>query len=145
QFRNLSFISADVSIIGYHKFLPWLELRYGGGLGIGYVPGDVLITNNGPMCNAANAKDTTQCYPLITGPINGKPTPAQEASLQASDTGATDTNTTPHRHQGSKPPVMAVVNVLVGLRFYPIQHLGVTVEIGFRDSMFTGVSATYLF
>ncbi|HEY1587548.1 MAG TPA: hypothetical protein VGH63_17745, partial [Polyangia bacterium] len=36
QFKNLSFISADVSIIGFHKFAPWFELRYGGGLGIGY-------------------------------------------------------------------------------------------------------------
>ncbi len=145
QFRNLSFISADVSIIGWHKFLPWLELRYGGGLGIGYVPGDVLITNNGPQCTAANASDTTQCFPIITGPINGKPTPAQEQQLAASQNGATDTNTTPHRHNGDKPPVMGVVNLLVGLRFYPVQHMAITWEIGFRDAMFTGLSAHYLF
>ena len=145
QFRNLSFISADVSIIGWHKFLPWLELRYGGGLGIGYVPGDVLITNNGPMCNAQNASNPAQCYPLITGPINGKPTAAQEASLAASEGGGTDTNTTPHRHHGDKPPVMGVVNILVGLRFYPVEHMAITWEIGFRDAMFTGLSAHYLF
>ncbi len=145
QFRNLSFISADVSIIGWHKFLPWLELRYGGGLGIGYVPGDVLITNNGPQCTAANASDPSQCYPINTGPINGKPTAAQEASLQASMGGGTDTNTTPHRHSGDKPPVMGVVNILVGLRFYPTAHMAINWEIGFRDAMFTGLSAHYLF
>ncbi len=146
QFRNLSFISADVSIIGWHKFLPWLELRYGGGLGIGYVPGDVLLTNNGPMCNSANAADSTQCYPLGIGAINGKPTEAQEQALQASMGGGTDTNTTPHRHvSGDKPPVMGVVNILVGLRFYPTKHMAVNWEIGFRDAMFTGLSAHYLF
>ncbi|HXU72217.1 MAG TPA: hypothetical protein VN947_22995 [Polyangia bacterium] len=145
QFRNLSFISADVSIIGWHKFLPWLELRYGGGLGIGYVPGQVLITNDGPQCNAANAKDTTQCFPVGIGPINGKPTAQQEQQLKASEGGGTDTNTTPHRHPGSVPPVMGVVNILVGLRFYPVPHMAVSWEIGFRDAMFTGLSATYLF
>ncbi|MGZ3407487.1 MAG: hypothetical protein ACXVAN_13655 [Polyangia bacterium] len=144
QFRNLSFISADVSIIGWHKFLPWLELRYGGGLGIGYVPGDVLITTNA-NCTSANASDPTKCYPLVTGPIVGKPTPAQEAALKATEGGGTDTNATPHRHSGDKPPVMGVLNLLVGVRFYPIPHMAISWEIGFRDAMFTGISAHYLF
>jgi hypothetical protein len=144
QFKNLSFISADVSIIGWHKFLPWLELRYGGGLGIGYVPGDVLITTNA-NCTTANASDTTKCYPTVTGPINGKLTAAQEAALKATEGGGTDTNATPHRHSGDKPPVMGVLNLLVGVRFYPIEHLAITVDIGFRDAMFTGVGVHYLF
>jgi hypothetical protein len=146
QFRNLSFVSADVAIIGYHKFLPWLELRYGGGLGIGVVPGDVLLTNNGTQCTQANAKDESQCYPTITGPINGKPTTAQEAALKASEGGGTDTAQTPHRHvSGDKPPVMAVVNILVGLRFYPIPRLALTYELGFRNAIFTGIGVHYLF
>src|SRR3954451_3929976 len=86
QFRNLSFVSADVSIIGWHKFADWFELRYGGGLGIGYVPGDVLITTNAG-CTSANASDPTKCAPLVTGPINGKPTASQEAALKATEGG----------------------------------------------------------
>ncbi|HEX9105328.1 MAG TPA: hypothetical protein VF997_24125 [Polyangia bacterium] len=144
QFRNLSFISADVSIIGFHKFTSWFELRYGGGLGLGYAPGDVLITTN-TNCTAANAKDPTQCYPLVTGPIVGKPTAAQEAALKATEGGGTDTATTPHRHSGDNIPVMGVVNVLVGFRFYPVQHMAVTVDIGFRDAMFVGGGVHYLF
>lgn len=146
QFRNLSFLSADVSIIGFHKFTNWLELRYGGGLGIGWVGGDVLLTNNGPMCTTQNASDTTQCFPLGIGPINGKPTPAQEQLLKATEGGGTDTNATPHRHvSGDKPPVMGVVNILVGLRIYPIKRMAITWEIGFRDAMFTGFGVHYLF
>jgi hypothetical protein len=144
QFRDLSFISADVSIIGWHKFLPWLELRYGGGLGIGYVPGDVLITTDAG-CNAGNARDTTRCFPLVTGPISGKPTADQEAKLKATEHGGTDTAVTPHRHSGGVPPVMGVVNLLVGVRFYPVAHMAISWEIGFRDAMFTGISAHYLF
>lgn len=148
QFRNLSFLSADVSIIGHHKLGQWVELRYGGGLGVGWVPGDVLMTNNGPMCNAQNANDPTKCYPLSTGPINGKVTPAQEATLAAStmpDNGA-DTNLTPHRHPSKdKPPAMGVLNLLVGVRFFPMPKLAITWEIGFRDALFTGLAVHYRF
>jgi hypothetical protein len=144
QFKNLSFISADVSIIGFHKFAPWFELRYGGGLGIGYAPGDVLLTTNAG-CTAANATDTTKCAPSVTGPINGKPTAAQEAALKATEGGGTDTAQTPHRHSGDNIPVMGVVNILVGFRFYPTKHLAVTADIGFRDVMFVGAGVHYLF
>ena len=144
QFRNLSFVSADVSIIGFHKFAPWFELRYGGGLGIGYAPGDVLITTNA-NCTAANATDTTKCAPAVTGPINGKPTAAQEAALKATEGGGTDTAQTPHRHSGDSIPVMGVVNILVGFRFYPVKHMAITAEIGFRDTMFVGGSLHYVF
>ncbi|HWE28480.1 MAG TPA: hypothetical protein VHB97_10780 [Polyangia bacterium] len=149
QFRNLSFISADVSIIGFHKFTDWFELRYGGGLGIGYVPGDVLITTNtgpnGTACSASTANDTTQCFPKVTGPISGKLTAAQEAALQATMNGGNDQATDPHRHYGDKPPVMGVINILVGFRFYPTKHLAVTADIGFRDAMFVGGGVHYLF
>ena len=40
---------------------------------------------------------------------------------------------------------MGVVNLLVGLRFYPTPHMAINWEIGFRDAMFTGLSAHYLF
>jgi hypothetical protein len=158
QFRNLSFLSADVSLIGHHKFAPWFELRYGGGLGVGWVPGDVLETNNGPNCSASNASDTTVCYPGSpgpankltgsTGPIVGKTTPDQEGTLQqnmAPDNGS-DTATSPHRHYTTgKPPAMAVLNLLIGFRFFPIPHLAITAEIGFRDVMFVGMGLHYLF
>ena len=144
QFRDLSFISADVSIIGFHKFTNWFELRYGGGLGIGYAPGDVLLTTNA-NCTAANATDTTKCYPTVTGPIVGKPTAQQEAALKATEGGGTDTAQTPHRHSGDNIPVMGVVNLLVGFRFYPTPHLAITADIGFRDAMFVGAGMHYLF
>ena len=144
QFRDLSFISADVSIIGFHKFTNWFELRYGGGLGIGYAPGDVLLTTNA-NCTAANATDTTKCYPTVTGPIVGKPTAQQEAALKATEGGGTDTAQTPHRHSGDNIPVMGVVNLLIGFRFYPTPHLAITADIGFRDAMFVGAGVHYLF
>jgi hypothetical protein len=147
EFRNLSFLSADVSIIGHHKFLPWLELRYGGGLGLGWVPGDVFSVNNGSAGCAMAPKDPAQCYPINIGAINGRPTAEQQATLdkQRND-GKTDTAGDPHFHASAdKPPVMAVVNLLMGLRFYPHPRVGITVEVGFRDAIFSGVGFHYLF
>ena len=40
---------------------------------------------------------------------------------------------------------MGVVNLLVGLRVYPVKHMAITWEIGFRDAMFTGFGFHYLF
>jgi hypothetical protein len=147
EFKNLAFLSADVSIIGYHKFLPWLELRYGGGLGIGWVPGDVMLANNSPLCTNANAKDTKACYPIspTEGPI--KPgEPGYEDKLKRTQNGQTDTAQSPHWHaSGDKPPVMGVVNLLLGVRFYPTERFAITVEGGFRNAMFVGLGLHYLF
>src|SRR5262249_10523830 len=59
QFRDLSCLSADVSIIGHHTWAaaPWFTLRYGAGVGLGVVLGDVLLTNNSTGCTAANVSD----------------------------------------------------------------------------------------
>jgi hypothetical protein len=148
EFKNLSFLSADVSIIGYHKFTHWLELRYGGGLGIGWVPGDVYLANNSnALCTAANAKDTKACYPVspTQGPI--KPgDPGYEDKLNKTNNGTKDTAQDPHWHASEdKPPVMGVVNILLGVRFYPARHVAVTVEGGFRNAMFVGAGLHYLF
>jgi hypothetical protein len=144
QFRGLGLLSADVSLIGYHKFTDWFELRYGGGLGIGWVPGTVnVINNNSPGC-ATNAADSSKCYPLNVGPIV-KGDPSVAGKLNATR-GGDDTTETPHFHaSNSKPPVMGVVNLLVGFRFYPIARLAITAEIGFRDAMFAGLGIHYLF
>jgi hypothetical protein len=142
QFRGLSFISADVSIIGHTKFSRWLELRYGGGLGLGAVLGDILLTNNGPQCTKQNAADINQCYPV--GIRLGQPDTEQK--LKATEGTGVDTAQTPHRHvSNDKPPVMGVVNILVGLRFYPAPHWAITYELGFRNAIFTGLGVHYLF
>jgi hypothetical protein len=143
QFRNLNFLSTDVSIIGHHSFLPWLELRYGAGLGLGLVLGDILITNNGTQCTAKNAADTRACYPAGI-PLNQ---PDTEAKLKATERpGATDVAQDPHRHLSQdKPPVMGVLNVLVGVSFRVHPHVSVQVEGGFRDAMFVGAGLHYWF
>jgi hypothetical protein len=147
QFRNLSFLSIDVSILGHNWLTKWLEIRYGAGLGLGVVMGDVLLTNNGTQCTLANVHDTSQCHPVspTQGPIIPG-TPGFEDKLKATEAPkATDTAQDPHRGPGDKPPVMAVVNIMIGLRFKVHQHVLLGWDLGFRNAIFTGVGVHYLF
>jgi hypothetical protein len=142
EFRNLSFLSADVSIIGHHDFTKWFQLRYGGGLGVGIVFGDVLLTNNFNGCTLANASDIAACHPLNVDLTS----PQKEAQLQATMNGQKDTAGDPHRHVSpDKPPAMGVVNLLIGARFKLPKKFSLDAEIGFRDAMFVGVSSHYHF
>jgi hypothetical protein len=142
QFRGLSFLSADVSVIGHNKLGKWLEIRYGGGLGLGVVLGDVLVTNNFTGCTRENASNIAACHPQgvdLTAPD-------KEAQLKATENGQTDTAQNPHRHvTKDKPPVMGVVNLLVGLRFNFHKRMAAQVEVGFRNAIFCGAGFHYLF
>jgi hypothetical protein len=145
QFRNLNFLSADVSIIGHHTWdtAPWFEFRYGAGVGLGLVMGNVLLTNDWSACTAQNASDIKQCHPVGVD-LTSKD---KEKQLQAtSGPPSSDTAATPHRHASpDKPPVMAVLNVLVGFKFRLHPHVSAQVEVGFRDAMFVGAGLHYWF
>jgi tetratricopeptide (TPR) repeat protein len=145
QFRNLSFISADVSVIGHYDVNDWFQIRGGAGLGIGAVLGQVLLTHN-TGCTPANKSNTTVCYPNVTGPINGYPTATQEAALAASANGQPDVAGDGHRHVSKDvPPAMAVLNIMVAARFNLPKKFTLDVEMGFRDAMFVGVGGHYKF
>jgi hypothetical protein len=156
QFDKLSFLSADVAIIGHYAFNNWLELRGGAGLGLGVVFGDVLVTNNSNnVCNKDTFSDTSKCYPIVNGadpnPANHMPiylnnNPNREAQLKATeDSSREDTAQNPHRERGNKPPVMAVVNIMMALNFRLHKHVSAQVELGFRDAMFAGADFQYHF
>jgi hypothetical protein len=146
QFRDLDFLSADVSILGHNWLTHWLEIRYGGGVGLGLVLGDVLLTNNSADCTLANVGDVRLCHPLgvdLTAPD-------KEAQLKATESPpgqpSGDTAQSPHRHvSADKPPVMAVVNLVVGFNFRLHRHFSAQVEVGFRDAIFFGAGAHYWF
>ena len=150
QFDKLSFLSADVAIIGHYAFNNWLELRGGAGLGLGVVFGDVLTTSNSnTVCNKDNAGDTSRCYPVSpipgVGPIMLHQ-PDTEAKLKATeDSSRLDTAQNPHRSNGNKPPVMVVLNIMAALNFRIHKHVSAQVELGFRDAMFVGAGFHYHF
>jgi hypothetical protein len=143
EFRSLSFLSADVAILGHNNLTRWLEIFYGAGLGIGIVFGDVLVTTNFTGCTAANAADIAACHPLgvdLTSPNREQQLAATEAP------GQRDTAQNPHRHSApEKPPVMGVLNIQAGFRFRLAPRWTLQVEGGFRNAAFVGVGGHYWF
>jgi hypothetical protein len=141
-FGALDFLSVDVSIIGHTPLARWLELRYGGGVGLGLLLGDVRVVTNGTQCTAQNFRDPSRCYPhsadgSVDIPLNRPDTQQKLAATEKP--GSIDLAADPHWHvTDNKPPVMPVLNVQLGLRFLVSRHLGFDIDAGFRDALFFG-------
>jgi hypothetical protein len=150
EFDNLNFLSTDVSIIGHHTWasVPWLELRYGAGVGLGLVLGDVWMINNGMQCTLANVENTSQCYPRspTVGDIRLDQPGYKEKLKMTENPNAVDTAVDPHWHKSKDvPPVMAVINILMAVKFRLHPHVSAQVEVGFRNAMFFGAGVHYWF
>jgi hypothetical protein len=142
QFRGVYIISLDVSIIGHTPLGKYLELRYGGGVGVGVVTGDVLDTHDSSLCTPTNASILSQCNPF-TPPITGS---ALEPALKKTEGPSSDSQDNPHRHPSpDKWPAAPVVNILMGLRVKLPHKFSAQIEIGFRDAIFFGAGAHYSF
>jgi hypothetical protein len=149
SFGQLTFLSADVSILGHTALGRFVELRYGAGVGLGLVIGDVLIINNGRQCTSQNYSDLSKCYPhtpdgRVDIPLGR---PDTEAKLKATEQpGVVDLADDPHRHAtNNKPPVMVVLNIQAGLRVKVHRHLAFDLDVGFRDAIFFGGAFHALF
>ncbi len=148
QFRGLNFLSLDVGFIWVHDLANWLAIMIGGGVGIGVVLGDIFVVNNSQtLCNATNAGDPSKCYPVspVVGPIQPSD-PNFQKKLDMTNTGEKDTAQNPHYHSSQdKPPVMVVVNFIVGFKFKLHRHFNINVSGGFRDGFVVGGGPEYVF
>ncbi len=140
-FDRLSAISADVSLIGHWNLTSWLEFRFGAGLGVGGVLGNIYQITNNSGCTSGNASDTTNCYPTPIGPVNQLDDTTRQkltASACAPDLSDNGMDTTAHpcyRRIDTYPlsvRVVPVLNVLLGLRFRMQRHLYLHLDGGWR-------------
>jgi len=141
RFDKLSSLSADVSLIGHWNLTTWMEIRFGAGLGIGYVFGDIYQITNNSGCTADNAGDPTKCFPKTTGvvypttPDNVTKLENQRCSPDFTD-GGRDTPVSPCYRKTDTYPfnvrVVPVLNVLLGLRFKLHPHVFLHLDGGFR-------------
>lgn len=142
HFDKLSSLSIDVSLIGHWNLTSWMELRFGAGLGAGYVFGEIYqITGNSAGCTADTAGDPSKCYPTKIGPItNSNPeTISQLENIRCSPDftdGGRDTPQSPCYRRTDVYPfsvrVVPVLNVLLGLRFKLQRHVYLHLDGGFR-------------
>ena len=141
HFDKLSSLSIDVSLIGHWNLTSWMELRFGAGLGIGYVFGEIYQITGNSGCTADNAGDPSKCYPNQIGPItNSNPeTISKLEDIRCSPDftdGGRDTPQSPCYRRTDVYPfsvrVVPVLNVLLGLRFKLQRHVYLHLDGGFR-------------
>jgi hypothetical protein len=142
QFRKFGLVGFDAAFIKRIALSEYVTYRYGAGLGIAIVTGQMLRTSSA-NCNDKNLADVTQCKPVV---CRGKT--CTEAELARSATGALDTVGDPHRFVDSDVPgAVPILNVVTGFDFHIPQAKGLEVRLegGFYDAFFLGMAAGYLF
>jgi hypothetical protein len=148
-FDNLSLLSADVSFVWHTNINEWFGLHYGAGIGVAWVRGDILRISNGTQCTEANAGNITQCYPQgIPMPAPGSEEINLPPNLTTPRTSTPDTQAMPRQFvDGNKPPVLPVVNLLIGVNFRLPQVRGweAKIEGGFYNAFFLGGGVGYTF
>jgi len=144
QFRNVALYSLDVSFVWTQMLNNWFGLHYGAGLGFAVVGGHILRTSNGSGCTEANAGDPSQCHPIGVDCPNGI---CSEQQLKALGAGPDDP-ANPHRFTDPNlPPVLPIVNVVVGVDFRlpNVRGWEARIEGGFYDAFFAGGAVAYTF
>lgn len=141
HFANLSSLSIDVSLIGHWNLTSWMELRFGAGLGAGYVFGEIYQITGNSNCTADTAGDPSKCYPTRIGPT-AKTTPELVNQLEAArcspdfTDGGRDSAQSPCYRRTDVYPfnvrIVPVLNVLLGLRFRLQRHVYLHLDGGFR-------------
>jgi hypothetical protein len=156
-FDHLEQWGGDVSFIWHSMFTEWFGMHYGAGIGIAYIQGTIWRTSNGlardangnptpgpGACTEENAGDVNQCYPVGSTP-NGSG--GRNLSIQSLVPG-NDQAGNPHRFPDTnKPPVLPIVNIVVGFDFRLPQVRGWEgrIEGGFYNAFFLGGAVGYTF
>jgi hypothetical protein len=145
HFDGLALWGVDASFVWHTVFNEWFGMHYGAGIGVAYIPGQILRISNDPAkCNSMNAGDISQCYPKGWTYVQGSGLRPDPATLLP---GPDDPNN-PHRFADpNKPSVLPIVNVVIGVDFRLPQVRGweARLEGGFYDAFFLGGAVGYTF
>jgi hypothetical protein len=145
QFNGLALYAVDVSFVWHSMFTEWFGMHYGAGIGVGIVAGEILRTSNDPSrCSESNAGNVSQCNPVGSTYVPGSGLRLSPQSLQPGP----DDPTNPHRFADPNvPPVLPIVNIVVGFDFRLPQVRGWEgkLEGGFYNAFFLGGGVGYTF
>src|SRR5262245_36445192 len=144
QFSGLALWGVDLSFVWHAPINEWFGIHFGAGIGVAYVAGDILRTSNAG-CTEANAGDFTMCKPVGStyNPSSNTLTLSPTTLLPGPDD-----NANPHRFADPNvPPVLPIVNLLVGVDFRLPQVRGweARIEGGFYNAFFLGGAIGYTF
>jgi hypothetical protein len=146
QFKNFNMLAFSVTAVWHYKFLPWLSLVYGAGLGLAIRLGDIYRISNGGGgagkggCTPDNVQDINQCYP------KGMDLNNREKWLAENSGSGADTPSDPHRFREDDVwPVFPVVHLMVGLNFKISEQFSVRVDGGIYNALYAGATLHYFF
>jgi hypothetical protein len=126
--NQFGWFTMEFSFFNHAELTPWLSLRYGAGLGLGVLIGE--IDHYSIICapGSTNASPEPGCVPPRfngTGMFDGPPDTVFKYDLGT--------------------PVFPVVNAILGLQFKPTDHTTINLEGGIRTLPFVGVSSSLFF
>jgi len=114
-FDGLGWVTAEVTFLNHSAIIPQLAIRYGGGAGLAVMTGEVR--RDDARCMTADFDSCTHPY-----------------------AGAENVN-----NPYDLPPVMLIVNAIIGVQIKPTPDIYINVEGGLRTIPFFGASAGYYF
>ena len=117
EFDDFSWVAADVAFLFNAPLNERVSFRYGAGLGIGLVLGEVRQTDS--TCAPGTDDIQTDCM-------------RNPNAMQVDE-------------EADLPPVLPVVDLLAGLQFRPAEKLTINVEAGLRSVAFLGLSSILYF
>ncbi len=116
EYEDFDWISADLSIIWQPRIIgDVVSLRFGGGLGLGYLTGEMLRTDY--VCTGTEIES---CSRDPQGELDRTP-------------------------DSDVPPVVPILNLLAGLKIQPFKNLAIHLEGGIRTIPFAGTTVSLLF
>jgi hypothetical protein len=124
--NHLGWFTVEFSFINHAELTSALALRYGGGIGLGIVLGE-LDHNNIICVDATNASPEPGCVPERFGG-RGMYHEGQETQIAY-----------------DLPPVFPVVNAILGLQIKPTDNMTINIEGGIRTLPFVGISSSVFF
>ncbi len=121
EFDGLGMIGLDVTFIWHAQLSSRVQLRYGGGAGVGIVTGAVYQTKKfcPPGTTNDSLDDPNKCATTLPGETRKK--------------------------SDSVPPVVPIISALIGARFLISDNLSLNAEFGFRDVLYLGMSTDWIF
>ncbi|HEY6175276.1 MAG TPA: hypothetical protein VIX73_12555 [Kofleriaceae bacterium] len=125
--KQFGWFTLEFSFLNHAEITPWMSFRYGAGLGIGVLIGEIDHYNIICAAGATNAAPEPGCVaPRFGG--TGMYSEGQ-ATLVKYDL----------------PPVFPVVNAILGLQFKPMDKVTINLDGGIRTLPFVGVSSSVFF
>lgn len=126
--QQLGWVTIEFTFLNHAEIGKHFAVRYGGGIGLGVVLGE-LDHYNVICVNATNAAPEPGCTPpRFSGNAMYSADPGGETAVAY-----------------SLPPVFPVVNAILGLEIKPNDHMTINLEGGIRTLPFAGISTSVFF